>query len=971
MSLSFNKSDETHHMFKLSLERYDTLIAAEDSPESQHWDSAASEADDESPEDEEYFISIDEEEKEEPEVPSEEGKKNIIPSGSDLNLYTPVIPATRKYNNQRKDRNDYLASHNLDSSDDEGEIDYRGNSMVSSRQSPYLTPTGVLSVSSLIPPNDQLKAIPRSQLSKQYPNSLNLRYLTKGTLYLSSMNHHRNNLTTSSNDYNMVFVAVHSEIRIFDINSTTGSLNPLPKLRFETKPSILEPSMTRGANWPSDPHGINFLKLGRLGDQEVLASASDNGRVLLWLVRELMIRINQVESQSINTGALPFHLTELIQVPPKLIIKQTQSAWGIDFHNQLQLLAISDNTHHVYVYLLDNYMNKIKNNDYSEYRIEDSSVIFEPKDRNPIISPQMTHNIPDVSFISDSEYERVKQAFFISCISIMGEVSLWEYYYTTDPDDETIRIEVNSVYGNNNHRIHSDRHNHYPRDHNNEPIDSVPSFFMDPSMLVASGSSNLSDAFDPTRLDPQGLADGDESFTSEDIPSFASGIEIPPQTERAVANSNTDDTDDNDSYIDEEQDSSNNSAFDGNSDDDTRNNRNYHHNEYLADMDGIWRYCFNIGQRGWSINYVNASDFKEVNSLYEVTGNKWYDEDSHFGQMERDTARLLELDKAHPNSSNSSSKPYTIPKVTTLKSSEVITNPNANTSALKQKLEIQRISEDCMNRFSYFEILSLPIQPRASVLASFSNEQHYLLPICRKRKEKKQRFIHRLKAQIIPKQRLLSSEIPLTAAERHNLEKKVKRMELAGVLNDKFVVLTTKKSLYLCRANDLYCNGACSNVFSWEYQFGTETVYFDILSITEVIPELSAVVVASHIGSVALYRMVKYRGIYSLRQEYRFPDPEHFLFANEHDDLATINSPGRRRNATLGLNTNESVIAGISVKKVQMGSLDEKLDKRFGDIEVGTKKYKLFVFYIGGKFLTYEITRKEGKDELIVENIVF
>ena len=73
-----------------------------------------------------------------------------------------------------------------------------------------------------------------------------------------------------------------------------------------------------------NPHAINSLTVGDLGLEEVLVSAHDDGDVCVWYTRDLTrIAIRR------NVG---------------------MSAWGIALHKEKRLLAVSANSHLIYVY---------------------------------------------------------------------------------------------------------------------------------------------------------------------------------------------------------------------------------------------------------------------------------------------------------------------------------------------------------------------------------------------------------------------------------------------------------------------------------------------------------------------------------------------------------------------------------------------------------------------------------------------
>ncbi|KAI9172994.1 hypothetical protein H9P43_007125 [Blastocladiella emersonii ATCC 22665] len=114
----------------------------------------------------------------------------------------------------------------------------------------------------------------------------------------------------------IVFLAVGSEIRCYHLNPVTlacATKKPFHVLRLSLEPGEAD-----------EDAGVNQIKCGFLGEDEVLVSADDLGRVAVWPVSNLAL-------------------------PPRMF-RVEDSAWGIAIHQDLHLVAVSCNAHTVTVF---------------------------------------------------------------------------------------------------------------------------------------------------------------------------------------------------------------------------------------------------------------------------------------------------------------------------------------------------------------------------------------------------------------------------------------------------------------------------------------------------------------------------------------------------------------------------------------------------------------------------------------------
>lgn len=163
---------------------------------------------------------------------------------------------------------------------------------------------------------------------------------------------------------------------------------------------------------------------------------------------------------------------------------------------------------------------------------------------------------------------------------------------------------------------------------------------------------------------------------------------------------------------------------------------------------------------------------------------------------------------------------------------------------------------------------------------------------------------------------------PLASSFSHGLLK-------SPPLNNQFLLLTTRKSVHLCRAESFIMNAAENNVFGEDHYLDSSMITYDRLCLIVPVPGLNAVVVASQLGSVSLMRLVRYKSLFTLRQEFVFPVHEMFIYRTPR--LRTI--------------------TGIDVVPIYNSGQDPKtVNPR------DVKRYRINIIYLDGFLLSYELS---------------
>ncbi|OTB02119.1 hypothetical protein M426DRAFT_24997 [Hypoxylon sp. CI-4A] len=152
----------------------------------------------------------------------------------------------------------------------------------------------------------------------------------------------RLNLTALSQVYNLYMVAYGDRIYVSRPRScVTNALPPEPDLILRPKPSSTAAEIG-GYLDPSDGHQVNHLIVGELGNEEILLLAYDNGDVIGYYTHLIEKELLQREKTGRAAKSIP---------EPFFHENVERSAWGLAIHKQSRVIAVSSNTHNVYVFI--------------------------------------------------------------------------------------------------------------------------------------------------------------------------------------------------------------------------------------------------------------------------------------------------------------------------------------------------------------------------------------------------------------------------------------------------------------------------------------------------------------------------------------------------------------------------------------------------------------------------------------------
>lgn len=245
---------------------------------------------------------------------------------------------------------------------------------------------------------------------------------------------------------------------------------------------------------------------------------------------------------------------------------------------------------------------------------------------------------------------------------------------------------------------------------------------------------------------------------------------------------------------------------------------------------GRWLTLRNIDEEGWTINTVCEKDFKNVESFYELSGSEWLNENNVFRQL-------------------------SVP----LHTKYVI--PGLNRDKSGQTIPLNQNFFDFGMRFIHFSISTTSVH-HFDLQSHLDGHRPFRIDL---------RTLPLDKVRQTITDHYISSRNKCGAKPSGFEPSYTQRLLQSPPLNNQFVILTSRKSLYLCRAESFLCNGSVPDVFHRGVYVSGDSAMLDRMNMVKVIPGLSAVVIASQLGSIAVFRLVRYKSLFTMRQEYVFP----------------------------------------------------------------------------------------------------
>lgn len=257
----------------------------------------------------------------------------------------------------------------------------------------------------------------------------------------------RCNLTALSQRYNLYFVASLSGVAVYVPQFPFQRLGSRAKLFIP--PTLARPSARGYIDDRTDPHSINHLMVGDLGDEEILLLSTDSGNVTAYHTRRIDEAIKK-DPYKFSENAR----SDLVGLRAFFSQWVSESAWGLSIHTEGRMIAVSANVPHDFPSLADNptatilvfafalVQNEADNDrsvvdvdaglDESEWREWDVSgpkTDTPLRDRNYkiVLRGETGHrfNVPSISFVNTSQ--DVSGTWLLST-DIQGSMKLWQIW---------------------------------------------------------------------------------------------------------------------------------------------------------------------------------------------------------------------------------------------------------------------------------------------------------------------------------------------------------------------------------------------------------------------------------------------------------------------------------------------------------------------------------------------------------------
>ena len=139
----------------------------------------------------------------------------------------------------------------------------------------------------------------------------------------------------------MYLVAYIDQIHIYAPQFPSQVLSSRPELVLNLPAS--RPGLS-GYLDPSNPHAVNHLVVGDLGEEEIVVASCDDGDVIAYTMRSISNRITERELGE------PYRKPSPADLRPFFIQNVMRSAWGLAVHKSGRMIAVGANSHNVTVF---------------------------------------------------------------------------------------------------------------------------------------------------------------------------------------------------------------------------------------------------------------------------------------------------------------------------------------------------------------------------------------------------------------------------------------------------------------------------------------------------------------------------------------------------------------------------------------------------------------------------------------------
>ena len=163
----------------------------------------------------------------------------------------------------------------------------------------------------------------------------------------------------------------------------------------------------------NQPHAINSILIGKLGNQEILVCACDDGDVVAYYTSTIQRAID----------GPPLGLTVEQRLRPLLLTNIEKSAWGLAIHSNARLIAASSNKHDITVFSFALTEDAILRGESPDPDKIDAIKLNSRERDTEFILCGHSHNIPNISFLNaDSDIE----GRYLVSTDLTGTMLIWD-----------------------------------------------------------------------------------------------------------------------------------------------------------------------------------------------------------------------------------------------------------------------------------------------------------------------------------------------------------------------------------------------------------------------------------------------------------------------------------------------------------------------------------------------------------------
>ena len=159
------------------------------------------------------------------------------------------------------------------------------------------------------------------------------------------------------------------------------------------------------------------MTVGKLGNQEIIVCACDDGDIVAYYVSAIQAAIEGLEFGISEDESLKRHLR------PLLLRNVGRSAWGLATHSNARLIAASCNTHEITVYSFALMDEGAIHGESPGSEVVNTTQLHSRERDSEITLTGHEHNVPNISFLNT---ESDKEGRYLASTDLKGVILIWD-----------------------------------------------------------------------------------------------------------------------------------------------------------------------------------------------------------------------------------------------------------------------------------------------------------------------------------------------------------------------------------------------------------------------------------------------------------------------------------------------------------------------------------------------------------------